>query len=99
VADLVHTLDVEKGEEWEKTWIRQHLVNLADVVHALVEQERFVVVAEDGVSVGGGEEDDHGINEFKAVEKGKVVRRVRGTFLMPLLTLGAERPYLDQWLR
>lgn len=93
MTDLMHALDVEEGEKWEKTWIRQHLVNLADVVHALVEEESFVVVAEDGVSVGGREEDDNGINELEAVEQGEVVGGVLGTFVVPLLTLGAECPY------
>ena len=67
MAHLVHALDIEEGEKWQDTWILQHLVDLANVVHGSVEQERLVIVVENGVSVGRGEEDDHSIEEFEAI--------------------------------
>jgi hypothetical protein len=74
-------------------------VDLADKIHAAVEKEGFVVVAEDGVSVGGGKEDDVCVEEFEAVEEREVVGGVFGTVVEPLASLGAESPYLDEGLR
>lgn len=74
-------------------------MDLADKIHAAVEEEGFVVVAEHGVSVGGGEEDDVCVEELEAVEEGEVVGGVFGTVVEPLASLGAERPYLDEWPR
>jgi predicted acyltransferase (DUF342 family) len=73
-------------------------VNLADKVHAPVEEKGFVVVAENGVSVGGGKEDDVCIEEFKAVEQREVIGGVFGTFLEPFASSEAEVPYLNEGL-
>lgn len=73
-------------------------MDLADKVHAAVEEEGFVVIAENGVSVGGGEEDDVGVEEFEAVEEGEVVGGVFGAFLEPFASSGAEVPYLNERL-
>jgi hypothetical protein len=71
---------------------------LADKVHAAVEEEGFVIVAENGVSVGGGKENDVCIEEFEAVEKGEVVGGVFRAFLEPFASSGAEVPYLNERL-
>jgi hypothetical protein len=98
VADLLDAGDVQVGEEGEDAGVFKHLVDLADKVHAAVEEEGFVIIAENGVSVGGGEEDDVCVEEFEAVEEGEVVGGVFGTFLEPFACSGAEVPYLNEWL-
>lgn len=73
-------------------------MDLADKVHAAIEEEGFVIIAENGVSVGRGEEDDVCVHEFKAVEQGEVVGGVFRTFLEPFASSGAEVPYLNERL-
>lgn len=73
-------------------------MDLADEVHTAVEEEGFVVVAENGVSVGGGEEDDVCVEEFEAVEEGEVVGGVFGALVEPFAGSVAEAPYLSEGL-
>lgn len=98
MTDLLNANDVQKGEEREYAGILQHLVNLADKVHAAVEEESFVIITENGVSVGGREKYNVCVKAFEAIEEREVAGGIFGALVEPFPSAGAKVPYLHEGL-
>jgi hypothetical protein len=98
MTDLLDASDVQKGEEREDAGILQYLVNLADKVHAAVEEESFIIVTENGVSVGGREKYNVCVKAFEAIEKREVAGGIFGALVEPFPSAVAKVPYLYEGL-
>lgn len=98
MTDLLDASDVQKREEREDAGILQHLVNLADKVHAAVEDESFVIVTQNRVSVGGREKYNVCVKAFKAIEEREVAGGIFGALIEPFSSARAKVPYLHEGL-